>query len=117
MGVYANAAGPVGRGLDTSIGMVVGWGRLIVPVALVGLGIVLVRGTPDPDDAEADPASQSYLWVGGLIIAIGGCGLLHLVTAAPGSTRPPTSWSTPADCSVSPPPDRWPRGSRPGAPV
>ena len=47
MGVYADVAGPVGRGLDTGIGLLVGWGRLIVPVALVALGVVLVRGTPE----------------------------------------------------------------------
>ena len=88
MGVYAEAAGPIGRGLDTSIGMVVGWGRLIVPVALVGLGIVLVRGTDEEDDGDADSASQSSLWGGGLIIAIGGCGLLHLVHGRPGLDAP-----------------------------
>jgi S-DNA-T family DNA segregation ATPase FtsK/SpoIIIE len=87
MGVYANAAGPVGRGLDEGIGMVVGWGRLIVPIGLVGLGIVLVRGVPD-DDEDAYPASQSYLWVGGLMIAIGGCGLLHLTNGRPGLDAP-----------------------------
>ena len=36
MGVYADAAGPAGRGLDDGIGTVVGWGRLIVPIALGG---------------------------------------------------------------------------------
>ena len=87
MGVYAEAAGPVGRGLDTGIGMVVGWGRLVVPVALVGLGIVLVRGASE-DDEGADTASNSYLWVGGLMIAIGGCGLLHLVYGRPGLDAP-----------------------------
>ncbi len=86
MGVYANAAGPVGRGLDDGIGMVVGWGRVIVPVGLVALGIVLVRGVPD--DEDPDPASQSYLWVGGLMIAIGGCGLLHLTNGRPGLDAP-----------------------------
>ena len=44
MGVYADAAGPVGRGLDTGIGLIVGWGRLLVPAALVATGMVLVRG-------------------------------------------------------------------------
>ena len=86
MGVYASAAGPVGRGLDDGIGMVVGWGRVIVPVGLVALGIVLVRGVPD--DEDTDPASQSYLWVGGLMIAIGGCGLLHLTNGRPGLDAP-----------------------------
>jgi S-DNA-T family DNA segregation ATPase FtsK/SpoIIIE len=87
MGVYAEAAGPIGRGLDTSIGMVVGWGRLLVPVALLGLGIALVRGSAE-SEGELEPASQSYLWVGGLIIAIGACGILHLVYGRPGLDAP-----------------------------
>ena len=92
MGVYANAAGPVGRGLDDGIGMVVGWGRVIVPVALVALGIVLVRGSPRRRRRRRICASQSYLWVGGLMIAVGGCGLLHLTNGRPGLwTRPSTS--------------------------
>jgi S-DNA-T family DNA segregation ATPase FtsK/SpoIIIE len=87
MGVYANAAGPIGRGLDTSIGMVVGWGRLVVPVALVALGLVLVRGGNGSDD-EVEEGSHSYLWVGGLMIAVGGCGILHLAYGRPGLDAP-----------------------------
>ena len=88
MGVYADVAGPVGRGLDTGIGLLVGWGRLIVPVALVALGVVLVRGTPETEDGEADDAPRSYLWVGGLMIAVAGCGLLHLAGGRPGLDAP-----------------------------
>ena len=68
--------------------MVVGWGRLVVPVALVALGIVLVRGEPEDDDDGRRTASHSYLWVGGLMIAVGGCGLLHLVYGRPGLDAP-----------------------------
>jgi S-DNA-T family DNA segregation ATPase FtsK/SpoIIIE len=89
MGVYANAAGPVGRSLDTSIGMVVGWGRVVVPIALTALGIVLVRGEPETEAAAEEP-SRSYLWVGGLMVAIGGCGLLHLLYDRPGLDAPTT---------------------------
>jgi S-DNA-T family DNA segregation ATPase FtsK/SpoIIIE len=88
MGVYADVAGPVGRGLDTGIGLLVGWGRLVVPVALVALGVVLLRGEPDAEDGEPDDAPRSYLWVGGLMIAIAGCGLLHLASGRPGLDAP-----------------------------
>ncbi|MFL6204919.1 MAG: DNA translocase FtsK [Acidimicrobiales bacterium] len=87
MGIYANAAGPIGRSLDTSIGMVVGWGRVVVPVALTALGIVLVRGEVGGEE-EAEDGSRSYLWVGGLMIAVGGCGLLHLLDGRPGLDAP-----------------------------
>ena len=88
MGVYADAAGPIGRGLDTSIGSVVGWGRLFVPVALLAGGVLLVRGAPTVDDGEPDPGPRSYLWVGGLMVAIAGCGLLHLLRGRPGLDAP-----------------------------
>ncbi len=87
MGVYAELAGPVGRGLDTAIGTMVGWGRLVVPAALVATGVVLLRGIPEDDDVEVDP-SRSYLWVGGLMIAVAGCGLLHLTGGHPGLDAP-----------------------------
>ena len=87
MGVYADAAGPIGRAIDTGVGMAVGWGRLLVPAALVGVGIVLVRGVPDDDDAT-DASSRSYLWVGGLMVAVGSAGLLHLTNDRPGLDAP-----------------------------
>ncbi|MET0729351.1 MAG: DNA translocase FtsK 4TM domain-containing protein [Acidimicrobiales bacterium] len=84
LGVYVEAAGPVGRALDDGIGTLVGWGRLLVPVALLTSGIVLVRGTPDGEDASAD----SHLWVGGLLLAVSGCGLLHLAGGRPALDAP-----------------------------
>ncbi|MEO7572318.1 MAG: hypothetical protein ABIX10_07765, partial [Acidimicrobiales bacterium] len=47
LGVYVDAAGPVGRGLHETVGTLVGWGRLLAPIALIGVGIVLVRQHPD----------------------------------------------------------------------
>ena len=84
LGVYLDAAGPLGRGLDSGIGTLVGWGRLLAPVAFVGAGVVLVRGTPDDDD----PGAQSHVWVGGLLLSIAGCGLLHLAGGRPGLDAP-----------------------------
>jgi S-DNA-T family DNA segregation ATPase FtsK/SpoIIIE len=83
LGIYVSAAGPVGRGLDDSIATLVGWGRLLVPVALIGAGVVLVRGVPDDD-----PGARSHVWVGGLLMAVAGCGLLHLAGGRPGLDAP-----------------------------
>jgi DNA segregation ATPase FtsK/SpoIIIE, S-DNA-T family len=80
LGVYASAAGPVGRGLDDAIATLVGWGRMLAPLALIASGIVLVRATPDDDD----PGARSHVWVGGLLLAVAGCGLLHLAGGRPG---------------------------------
>jgi S-DNA-T family DNA segregation ATPase FtsK/SpoIIIE len=84
LGVYVDAAGPVGRVLDDGIGTLVGWGRLLAPLALVGAGVVLVRSSPDDDD----PGARSHIWVGGLLLAVAGCGLLHLAGGRPGLDAP-----------------------------
>ena len=84
LGVYADAAGPVGRALDDGIGTLVGWGRLLAPLALIASGVLLVRGVADEDD----PGAHSHIWVGGLLVAVAGCGLLHLAGGRPGLDAP-----------------------------
>ena len=84
LGVYLDAAGPVGRGLDDTIGTLVGWGRLLAPVALVAAGIVLVRRPLDEDD----PGARSHIWVGSFLLAVAGCGLLHLAGGRPSLGAP-----------------------------
>jgi len=86
LGIYLDAAGPVGRVMDEMIGTLVGWGRLLAPIALVGAGVVLVRRVPDDDD----PGARSHVWVGGLLMAVAGCGLLHLAGGRPGLAAPAT---------------------------
>ncbi|MGK2949070.1 MAG: DNA translocase FtsK 4TM domain-containing protein [Acidimicrobiales bacterium] len=89
MGIYADAAGPVGQGLATGIGTAIGWARVLAPVALVAVGVLLVRGVPDPDDgSEPVDAPRAHLWVGGLLVALAGCGLLHLAGGRPGLDAP-----------------------------
>ena len=85
LGVYLDAAGPAGRGLDTAAGVLVGWGRVLVPLALVAGGVLLVRATSDGDAADDGdtPVSRAHVWVGGLLVAIAGCGLLHLAGGRP----------------------------------
>ncbi|MFP5254922.1 MAG: DNA translocase FtsK [Acidimicrobiia bacterium] len=84
LGVYADAAGPAGRWLDDAAGTLVGWGRLLAPLALLAAGVLLVRGEPDEDD----PGARSHVWVGGLLLAVAGCGLLHLAGGRPGLDAP-----------------------------
>ena len=95
MGVYADAGGPVGRGTADLVGFIVGAARVIMPILLIVLGALLVRGAPlpkaaDPDDptvVAADPAAAEHPFArnvfGGVLIAIAGLGLLHLVRGAP----------------------------------
>jgi hypothetical protein len=94
MGIYADAAGPVGHGLATGFGTTIGWGRLLAPVLLVVIGVLLVRGrrAPDPDaevNVDVGALAAAHLWVGGLFVVVAAAGLLHLAGG-----RPPLDAST-----------------------
>ena len=51
--LWADVAGPFGSGLRVVIGALIGTARAAVPIALVALGVVLLRG-PRPDEEGAD---------------------------------------------------------------
>ena len=43
LAIYVNLAGPLGRGVETLVGWCTGLGRFVLPPALVGIGVALVR--------------------------------------------------------------------------
>jgi S-DNA-T family DNA segregation ATPase FtsK/SpoIIIE len=45
MSVYANIAGPVGRGLNTLLSSTIGVGRFIIPVLVIGAGVAFIQRT------------------------------------------------------------------------
>ncbi|MEM7095895.1 MAG: DNA translocase FtsK 4TM domain-containing protein [Actinomycetota bacterium] len=98
LGVYLGAAGPIGNGLATFYGAVVGYARGLLPLAFVGVGIVLIRGhlrrrptivLDDPDAASSADLEELAeeqgvrLAIGGLVSLIAAAGLLHLWTGRP----------------------------------
>ena len=75
LGIYADLAGPAGGALGSATGVTLGWARFLVPVALAGTGISLVRGRP-----RAEP-SRAVL---GSTLSIVACaGLGHLFGGTP----------------------------------
>ncbi|MDP1819932.1 MAG: DNA translocase FtsK [Acidimicrobiales bacterium] len=89
MGIYADAAGPIGRGLDTAFGTAFGWGRMVAPVCLVGAGVLLLRGVRNGlDDDGADGPARAHIWVGGVLLALAAAGLLHLTGGRPALDAP-----------------------------
>ena len=70
LAIYVDLTGPFGRVLRHGTGALVGWARLLVPVALCATGGVLVRGRPRNEPGRV------AIGFGFLLIAA--CGLAHL---------------------------------------
>ncbi|GAA2567072.1 FtsK/SpoIIIE family DNA translocase [Pseudonocardia hydrocarbonoxydans] len=83
-GVWFGAGGPVGQWLSGAVGSVVGRGAYLLPVILLVSGIVLVA-------TEAHPDSRPRVAVGSLLLALGGLGLVHLMS---GSPVEPDTWAS-----------------------
>jgi S-DNA-T family DNA segregation ATPase FtsK/SpoIIIE len=76
LGIYADLTGPAGRALREATADAFGVGRLLVPVALCGVGGVLVRGRPWGEE----PARVA---IGFVFTCVAAAGLLHLARGAP----------------------------------
>ncbi|MGI8755778.1 MAG: DNA translocase FtsK, partial [Acidimicrobiales bacterium] len=105
LGIYAAGGGPVGRGLATFVGTLVGAARVVTPIALVGIGVLAIRGfrtlpsarasgvddatlvagsAPNVASRAATPDHPSGRYaLGGVLLAVAGLGLLHLARGAP----------------------------------
>jgi S-DNA-T family DNA segregation ATPase FtsK/SpoIIIE len=75
LGIYADLTGPVGRVLNDGAGALFGWGRVLLPVTLAGVGAVLVRGAPRTEPGR--------VVIGFVFLVVSLCGLAHLLLGAP----------------------------------
>ena len=75
LGIYASLTGPAGEFVRDGAGAVLGWGRLLVPVALVGTGAALLRGRLNNEPARAV--------IGFVFLLLAATGFLHVVNGAP----------------------------------
>ncbi|MDO8361544.1 MAG: DNA translocase FtsK 4TM domain-containing protein [Actinomycetota bacterium] len=71
LAIYGDFAGVLGRGVETLVGWFTGLGRFIMPIALVGVGVALVR--------KGRSGSRFRLAIGWAISALAILGLLHVV--------------------------------------
>jgi S-DNA-T family DNA segregation ATPase FtsK/SpoIIIE len=97
LGIYADAAGPVGWHAERLVALAVGAAKFVAPPLLVFLGVLLIRGRPevlddeallaDPDDRDAAPVRRAgnatRISFGAVLLAIAGLGLTHLARYAP----------------------------------
>ncbi|MGH3688112.1 MAG: DNA translocase FtsK [Pseudonocardiaceae bacterium] len=74
--VWWTAGGPVGAGLQHTLGALFGVPSVGLPVVLAGVGVTLMR-------TEADAAARPRRTVGTLLLTLGTLGLWHLAAGAP----------------------------------
>ena len=86
LGIYADGAGPVGRGVATGLGAAVGLASWVLPPTLVVLGVVVIRGRR----VDAEPAAIVRPVVGSLLVLTGLCALADLTRGRP-------TWGQPVD--------------------
>ncbi|MDQ4134376.1 MAG: DNA translocase FtsK 4TM domain-containing protein, partial [Actinomycetota bacterium] len=82
LAIYGDLAGPAGRAIDVATATVFGVGRFVLPVALVGLGVLLLFRRPQEEAAR--------MAVSAVLVVVAASGLLHLVRGSPtwGSPMP-----------------------------
>jgi len=74
--VWWTAGGPVGAGLQRTLGALVGAASVGLPVVLAAVGVMLMR-------TEPDPTARPRRTVGTLLLTLGTLGLWHLAAGAP----------------------------------
>jgi S-DNA-T family DNA segregation ATPase FtsK/SpoIIIE len=92
LGIYSDLAGPAGRALEKGSADLLGWGRVLVPLSLVLIGVMLIRARHRQDrprrrdntDASHDSAR---LALGCGLVVVSVCGILD-VTRAPRHLHP-----------------------------
>ena len=70
LAVYIDLAGPLGRGIDTLMGWLVGYGRYVFPIVLLSIGVAFVR--------RGRTSSPLQLAIGWSIVSLSALGLLQV---------------------------------------
>ena len=83
--VWLGSAGLIGEALDDGLALGLGLTRTVVPIGLVAIGILLVRGSEAEEDDTERIARAS---VGGFLLLVSVTGLLHIFRGRPGIDDP-----------------------------
>ena len=86
--LWFGAAGAVGILVDDGLAGGVGLIRFVVPLGLVALGVVLIRGT----GADGESEWPTRLTVGGILLLMSLSGLLHVLRGRPGISGSVDEW-------------------------
>ncbi len=93
MAMYLDLAGPLGRGVETVVGWLTGIGRFLVPVALVAIGVALIR-----KGRSAAPVPAGHRM--GIARAVAARAAAHRARPRARSWPTSTRWDAPADGSA-----------------
>ena len=74
LSMYLHMAGPLGRGIDTMFGWLLGLGRFALPVVVVGIGVAMVR--------RRSVEHRIRLAIGWTVVVLAVLGLLHVINGA-----------------------------------
>jgi DNA segregation ATPase FtsK/SpoIIIE, S-DNA-T family len=85
LALWGKQLGPIGHGVDSGLGLVAGWVRVLLPLVSFGAGLALLldRAGIDEDDEEHEGADPWRLAVGSVLGVLGICGLAELAKGAP----------------------------------
>ncbi len=78
---YASSLGPAGAGARRVVGDLLGWGRFLVPVLAVAVGVRLLMGRSGEEGAPAREPARALLGASLALVAV--CGIAALVGGSP----------------------------------
>ena len=86
--VYADGLGPVGHGVRSATGALVGWSRFLLPVILVGAAAVLFAGRRGAEDDGTGPPRREPVRavLGAAVLLAAVSGMAALAGGSPGFT-------------------------------
>ena len=88
LALWGKQLGPVGHGVDSGLGLVAGWVRVLLPLVSFGAGLALLldRAGSDEDEDEGEEHEGADPWrlaVGSVLGLLGVCGLAELAKGSP----------------------------------
>jgi DNA segregation ATPase FtsK/SpoIIIE, S-DNA-T family len=86
LALWGKQLGPIGHGVDTGLGLVAGWVRVLLPLVSFGAGLALLldrAGFDEDKDEEHEGADPWRLAVGSVLGVLGICGLAELAKGSP----------------------------------
>ena len=92
LALYADALGPVGHGARQVFGDLLGWGRFLVPVVAVAVGVRLIAGRNSEESVPGRDPSRAVL--GGTLTLLATAGLAGLAGGSPRLGASTTSLSS-----------------------